>query len=100
MSKVFIYDQNFDLGTSYEFGVVSGYKLMYSADTGQFPAAVEDNTGRIYGRLYDLDDDVVEELDIFYAVGIGLHDKVQVEVRLQNGSTVSAFMYEYPYVVA
>ena len=97
MNKVFLYDNKLDLGIG-NFASVVGYECMSFKDrdgveavpaTGQYE--------RIYGYVYDVDDDVLDMLDVYYGVGIGMHRQVNVLATLEGGASINAIMYEFQY---
>ena len=95
MRKVFLYDGKMDFGIG-QFASVNGYNLMTFNGRNDFEAvAATGQNERIYGYVYDLDDDLIDWLDTYYAIGLGMHWKNTVVATTTGGIQVEAIIYEY-----
>jgi len=94
MNRIFIYDKNIDLGFG-TFARVDGYKLTVVPHTfSNSFEAVRSNKKSIYGTVYTVDDDILESLDIFYGVSVGLHNRITTPAYLDGGAKVEVLFYE------
>lgn len=95
--KVFLYDDKMTFGYGH-FAVVNGYMPMNFRDREDVEAVPATGTSEcIYGYVYDVEKDILDMLDVYYGVGIGMHRRVEVMASLEGGAKVKAIMYEYQY---
>jgi len=93
MHNIFLYDNKLDLGIG-QFASVGGFKLV-SAGFGECPEAIPDKDNRIYGYIYEIDNDILEMLDMYYGLGINLHKRIMIKAILEGGIIIDVQMYEY-----
>jgi gamma-glutamylcyclotransferase (GGCT)/AIG2-like uncharacterized protein YtfP len=93
MNKVFLYDNKLDLGLGH-FASVGGFKLV-TAGFNECVEAVPDTNGRIYGYIYEVNDGVLGMLDMYYGLGIELHQRITTTAVLEGGVEINVDMYEY-----
>lgn len=92
--NIFVYDNNFEFDDGI-FGYVEGYTTTYDEENDEFPAAIPEENSRLYGKVFDVHPDMIDSLDIFYGLVVGLHDRVGVVVHTEKGEQIEAQMYEY-----
>ena len=93
MNNVFLYDDKLDLGVG-RFASVGGFELV-QAGAGACPEAIKDDSGKIYGYIYEINDEMLEMLDMYYGLGVNLHERILVDAVLEGGVIISTYMYEY-----
>ena len=93
MHKIFLYDKKLDLGIG-RFASVGGFKLI-SAGNNECPEAIREDSDKIYGYIYEVNDGILEMLDMYYGLGVELHERINVKAALEGGVTIDVQMYEY-----
>ena len=93
MNKVFLYDSQVDLGTG-QFASIGGFKLI-TVGRNSGAEAIKDENGKVYGYIYDVNDGVLDSLDMYYGLGLELHERIKTTATLEGGSVVDVYMYEY-----
>jgi len=89
--RVFLYGNTFDFGIG-DWAVVRGFELVIDKD--KEPEAVKSEDGCVYGRIYNVDNSVMESLDAYHGIGIGLHERITVTAILEGNRRERVFMYE------
>ena len=81
-----------ETSTFIDNGSIEGF---YMFDLGTYPGIAKSNyNSKVIGEVYKVDEKTMEMLDILEEVGY-LYNKEEVEVILNNGETVNAFVYIY-----
>jgi len=93
MHNVFLYDNKLDLGIG-QFASVGGFKLI-SAGRNECPEAIREDSDKIYGYIYEIKDDILDMLDMYYGLGVDLHKRISAKAALEGGVIVDIQMYEY-----
>jgi len=93
MHKIFLYDKKLDLGIG-RFASVGGFKLI-SAGINECIEAIQEDSGKIYGYIYEVEDGVLEMLDMYYGLGIDLHERISAKAALEGGVTIDVQIYQY-----
>lgn len=70
-------------------GYIDGY---YMYNLGTYPG-ISKGKGKVYGQIYEVDDETLSSLDYLEAVGY-LYDKIKVNV-ICNENIYQAYAYEY-----
>lgn len=95
--KVFLYDDRLDLGSGI-LARVDGFKLVVvNHSFSNSPEAIRSEKKSIYGYVYEINEDVLEYLDAYYGVGVGLHERIKATASLEGGVTYDVIMYECSY---
>ena len=93
MSKVFVYEEEvFQLGVGL-FASVEGFRLAkYKGHKSM--EVIRDESGRLYGTIYDMDELSITLMDAYYGEGL-LHNRITVDATLQGGDKIEVEMYEF-----
>ena len=95
MIKVFIYDKNVNWPNGL-FAKIDGFRLVTEAHTfDNTIEAIRDDNECIYGYIYEISEDTLDSLDAYYGLGIGMHDRIQIQAILNGGATLDVYLYEY-----
>jgi hypothetical protein len=90
--KVFIYEDNFELGHG-TYACVDGYKLVEHKGHKHIEA-IQDENGRIHGYIHEISCDDLKMMDIFYGVGV-LHKRLTTTAKLAGGAEIPVELYEF-----
>lgn len=91
--NIFLYDNKLDLGIG-TFASVGGFRLV-TEGRNRCLEAIKDDDEKIYGYIYEIDNDTLGMLDMYYGLGLDLHERITVVATLEGGSIIIVDMYEY-----
>jgi gamma-glutamylcyclotransferase (GGCT)/AIG2-like uncharacterized protein YtfP len=88
MHKIFLYHNPWLQNEEGKFASVAGFRL----ETPD--AAIRQKGSKVYGRVFDVEDWFINDMDLFNSIIIG-YSRIQVIATLGGGEEVLVHMYEY-----